>query len=154
MLGADAGVVEAGRDRVGVEDLAIVVGEKRGARAVQDARAAGAEAGRADGLDPDEPDLGVVQEARKKPDRIRAAADAGDRDLWQAPLGSEDLLTRLPADHGLQLAHDLGVRRRADTRADQVVGRLDVRDPVADRFARRLFQRLRPELDRAYLGAE
>ena len=34
------------------------------------------------------------------------------------------------------------------------MGRLDVRDPVADRLARRLLQGLRPELDRAHLGAE
>ena len=32
--------------------------------------------------------------------------------------------------------------------------RLDVRDPVADRLARRLLERLRAELDRAHLGAE
>jgi hypothetical protein len=32
--------------------------------------------------------------------------------------------------------------------------RLDVRDPVADRLARRLLQRLRAEVDRAHLGAE
>ena len=41
-----------------------------------------------------------------------------------------------------------------DARPDQVVGRLDVRDPVADRLARRLLQRPRPELDRPHLGAE
>jgi hypothetical protein len=34
------------------------------------------------------------------------------------------------------------------------VRRLDVRDPVADRLARRLLQRLRPEVDAAHLGAE
>ena len=54
----------------------------------------------------------------------------------------------------LELAHDLRVRRRADAGADQVVRRLDVRDPVADRLARRLLQRPRAELDRAHLGAE
>jgi hypothetical protein len=34
------------------------------------------------------------------------------------------------------------------------VRRLDVRDPVADRLARRLLQRLRAELHRTHLGAE
>ena len=34
------------------------------------------------------------------------------------------------------------------------MGRLDVRDPVADRLARRLLQRLRAEVDAAHLGAE
>ena len=32
--------------------------------------------------------------------------------------------------------------------------RLDIRDPVADRLARRLLQRLRPELDGSHLGTE
>ncbi len=43
---------------------------------------------------------------------------------------------------------------RADARADQVVGRPHVRDPVADRLARRLLQRARAEVDRTHLGAE
>src|SRR5213078_5215050 len=34
------------------------------------------------------------------------------------------------------------------------MSRLDIRDPVADRLARRLLERLRPELDRPHLGAE
>src|SRR2546422_11687616 len=34
------------------------------------------------------------------------------------------------------------------------MSRLDVRDPVADRLARRLLERLRPELDWPRLGAE
>ena len=55
VLRADAGVVEAGGDRVRVEDLAVVVGEQRRARAVQDARAAGAERRGAGGLDADQP---------------------------------------------------------------------------------------------------
>src|SRR3954471_15169434 len=64
------------------------------------------------------------------------------------------LLTRFAADDGLQLGDELRVRRRSDARADQIVRRLDVRDPVADRLARRLLQRLRAEVDAAHLGAE
>ena len=148
VLGADARVVEAGRDRVRVGDLAVVVGEHRRARAVQHGRAARAEARRAGRLDADQPDVRVVDEAVEDADRVRAAADAGDDRVGQPALGGEDLLARLVADHALQLADELRVRRRADARADQVVGRLDVRDPVADRLARRLLQRLRAELDR------
>ena len=43
---------------------------------------------------------------------------------------------------------------RAGTGADQVVRRLDVRDPVADRLAHRLLEGSRAELDRTKLGAE
>ena len=137
-----------------VGDLAVVVGEHRRARAVQDRGAAAAEARRACRLDADEPHVGVVEEAGEDADRVRAAADAGDDRVGEPALGREHLLARLVADHPLQLADELGIGRGADARADQVVGRLDVRDPVADRLARRLLQRLRPELDRAHLGAE
>src|SRR3546814_6712927 len=43
MLGPDAGIVEAGGDRVGVDDLAVVVLQQVGAVAVQHARAAARE---------------------------------------------------------------------------------------------------------------
>src|SRR5205807_2829872 len=75
-------------------------------------------------------------------------------DLREAPLGLEELRTRLPSDHRLQLTHELRVRSGADARADQVVRRVDIRDPVPDRLARRLLERTRAELDRAHLGAE
>jgi hypothetical protein len=114
----------------------------------------GAEAGRAAGLDADEPHVEIVDEPREEPDRVRAAPDAGQRDLGQPPLGLEDLRAGLAADHGLQLTDDLRVRRRPDARADQIVRVLDVGDPVADRLARGLLQRPRPELDRAHLRAE
>ena len=96
----------------------------------------------------------VVEEAREHPDRVRAAADAGDHGVRQPALGLEHLSAGLTADHGLQLANDRRVGRRADAGTDQIVGRLDVRDPVADRFARRLLERLRAELDRPHLRAE
>ncbi len=86
-------------------------------------------------------------------DRVRAAADARDDRLGKPTFDGEELLARLAADDGLQLGDDLRIRRRADARADEVVRRLDVRDPVADRLARRFLQRLRAEVDRAHLGA-
>ncbi len=47
-----------------------------------------------------------------------------------------------------------GKGRRADRRADHVVGAVDVRDPVADRLADRLLQRAGAGLDRDHLGAQ
>src|SRR5204862_4564707 len=151
---AHAWVVEAGRDGVGDQNLAVLIGEQRRARVVQDAGAARAQAGRARRVDADEAHLRVVEEPGEEPDCVRPAAYARDRDVGQPALGCEELLARLPADHSLQLTDDFGVRRRPDARADQIVRRLDVRDPVADRLARRLLQRPRPELDRADLRAE
>src|SRR5262249_22808749 len=66
----------------------------------------------------------------------------------EAALDGEDLLARLPPDDRLQLADELRIRRRTDARADHVMRRLDVRDPVPDRLARRLLQGARAELDR------
>ncbi len=105
-------------------------------------------------LDADQPHLVVVDEAGEEPDRVRAAADTGDGDLRQPLLGLLDLIPGLVADHRLELADDLRVGVRPDARADQVVRRLDIRDPVPDRLARRLPERLRAEVDRSHLGAE
>ena len=74
--------------------------------------------------------------------------------VGQPSVGLEHLTARLTPDNGLQLPNDRRIRGRADARADEVVRRLDVRDPVADRLARGLLQRPRAELDRAHLRAE
>ena len=149
VLGADARVVEAGRDRVRVGDLAVVVGEHRRAGAVEDGGAARAEARGAGGLDADEPHARRRRGSRRtSPIAFEPPPTHAIDGLRQPALGGEHLLARLVADHALEVAHELGVRRRADAGADQVVRRLDVRDPVADRLARRLLQRPRAELDR------
>src|SRR5439155_9458801 len=70
VLRPDAGVVEPRGDRVRVDDLAVLIGEQRGARAVQDARPAGAEARRTGGLDAVDPDTLVLEEAVEHPDRV------------------------------------------------------------------------------------
>ena len=85
MLGSDAGVVEAGGDGMRLLHLAVRVLQDHGVGALQHAGRAGRErrgvlpqpvAGAA-GLHADE--LDVVREQRmKEPDRIRAAADAGE----------------------------------------------------------------------------
>ena len=106
------------------------------------------------GLDADQLDVGVVEEGGEGADRVRAAADAGDHAARQRALGVERLLAGLVADHPLQVADERRVGRRADGRADDVVGRRDVRDPVADRGADRLLERPRARFDRHHLGAE
>ena len=98
--------------------------------------------------------LGVVDERGEDPDRVRAAADAGDHPRRQRALGRQRLLARLVADHPLQVADQRREGRRADRRADHVVGRLDVGDPVADRRADRLLERAGAGLDRRHLGPE
>ena len=114
VLRTDARIVESGRDRVGIGDLAVVVGEDGRARAVEDARTAAAKRGGAGGLDAHEPHVGVVDEPGEHPDRIRTAADARHDDLGESAFGFEQLLAGLPPDHRLKLPHDLRVRRRPD----------------------------------------
>ncbi len=121
---------------------------------MQHGRAARAEARRPRGLHSHEAHVLVVEEAREEPDRVRPPADACDHGLREPVVRLDHLPPRLTPDHGLQLAHDRGVRSRADARADEVVRRLDVRDPVAYRLTRRLLQGLRAELDGLHLGAE
>jgi hypothetical protein len=154
VFGADAGVVEPSGDGVRVEDLSVVVGEYGRAGAMQDAGAAGGQARRAGGLDPDQPDVTVLEEAGEDPDGIGAPADARYDGVGQPVLRGEQLLARLAADDRLKFLDDRGVGMRAYAGADQVVRRLNVGDPVADGLARGLLEGARPELDRHHLGAE
>jgi len=43
---------------------------------------------------------------RQQPDRVRSAADTGEREVRQAPLDGPELGGRLVADPALQVAHD------------------------------------------------
>ena len=98
MLGTDARIVEAGRDRMGLDDLAVVVLQDVTERAVQDARACrpercGVPAGSMPSPAASTPiscDLGVVDERMKDADRVAAAADAGDDRVGQAARLLED----------------------------------------------------------------
>ena len=151
-LRPDARVVEPGRGRVRLDDLAVAVLEHQRARAVEDpGRAADDGRGVAAGrdavpgrLDDREPDAGLADEPREQADRVRAAADAGEREVRQPPLDGDELGRRLVADPALEVADDRRVRVRAHRRAEDVVGRLDVRDPVAHRLVDRVLERRRP----------
>ena len=161
-LRADPRVVEPGRGRVRLDDLAVRVLEHQRARAVQDPGRA-AEDGRgmpagldavAGRLDDGQPDRRLADEPRQQADRVRAAADAGDREIRQPALDGLELGRRLVADPPLEVAHDRRVRVRAHRRAQDVVRRLDVGHPVAHRLVDRVLERRRARRDRADLGTE
>ena len=107
----------------------------------------------AGGLDAHQPH-GVVEEGVEEPDRVRAAAHAGDRDRRQPPLGRQHLLARLLADHRLELAHHQRVGVRPHGAAQQVVGGAHVRHPVANGLVDGVLERARAGVDGAHLGAE
>ena len=74
VLGADARVVEAGRDRVGLQDLAVLVLHQVAAHAVHDARHAAPDRGAAGRLDADQLGVGVDEpgeDARSRSSRRR-----------------------------------------------------------------------------------
>src|SRR4051794_39721424 len=163
VLGSRPGVVEAGRDGVRLGDLTVLVLHDGGERPVQHARPAAhgerrAVASRLDalagGLDADEPHVRVVDERGERPHRVGAAPDTRDDAVRQPSRALQERCARLVADDALQVAHERGVRRGPDDRADDVVGGRDVGDPVADRLRRRLLQRLAPGLDRHDRRAE
>ncbi len=161
MLGADAGVVEAGRDRVGQGDLARVVLEHIRVGALEHARAGGEEPrgvvaenlAAAAGLDPAQGDARVGEEGVEDADGVGAAAHTGDHHVGQAALGGEHLLAGLAADHTLEVAHHGRVGVGAKGRAEQVVA-LGVGHPVAHRLVDGVFERARATVDPAHLGAE
>ena len=162
MLGSDARVVEAGRDRVRLEGLAVLVLQEVAARAVQDARAAAldrrgvplgvdAVAGRLEAV---QLDRRVVEEGVEDADRVRSAAHAGDHGIRKSSGELEHLGARLLADDLLEVAHHGRERMRAGRRAEDVVGGLDGRHPVAQRLVDRVLERARAGRDRHDLGAE
>ena len=159
MLGPDPGIVEAGRDRVALDDLAVLVAEHVAARAVQHRDLAAADRGGvvlaavSARLDADQPH-GVVAEGMEGADRVRPAAHAGDDRVGQPVLALEQLGARLTGDHRLQLAHEQRVGMRSGGRSDQVVRVLDVRDPVADRLVHGVLERRGARGDGAHLRAE
>ena len=155
VLGPDARVVEPGRDRVGVRDLAVLVGEHGRARAVQDGRRGPLPRLAAPAAST--PTSSTSASSRKpanipiafEPPPTQAITASGSRPST-ARICSRDSRPTTDCSSRTSSGYGAGPTQRAD----HVVGRLDVRDPVADRLARRLLQRPRAELDRDDVGAE
>ena len=72
---------------------------------------------------------------------VRAPADAGDDRVRQRAALGQYLCARLTANDGLQLAHQIRIRMRADGRAHQVIGLQRIRHPGAQRLVDRRPQR-------------
>src|SRR5207248_5866253 len=126
VLGADAGVVEAGGDRVRVADLPGLVLKEIALATVQHAHLPRRERGgmRA-GLEPaprrldaDQLDAPVAAEGVKEPQGVAPAAHARDARVGQPPAGAQHLAAGLLAGHRLELAHHERVGVRAGYRAD------------------------------------
>ena len=92
-------------------------------------------------LDADHTNRCVVDEWMEQSDGIRPAADAGDERIRQTPGLLQTLRTGFVADDRLKVAHHHRIRMRAGDGTDDVVRVIDVRDPVAQRFVHRVFER-------------
>ena len=165
VLGADAGVVEAGRDRVRLDGLAVLVlqdvgAARRAARPARrremrggvlaglDALAAGLEADRARTA---ASSMNAVEDA----DRVGAAADAGERRRRAGGRRARGTAARASTPMtAVEVADHLGERVRAGDRAEEVVGVVDVGDPVAQRLVDRVLERRAAGVDGHDLGAE
>ncbi len=161
VLRTDRGVIETGRHRMRALDLAVAVLEDERLAALQDAEPAAGEAGRvrapadavAPRLDSRQRHARLLEELEEEADRVAAAADAGDELVGQPALPGQDLRLGLPADDLLKIAHHHGIGMRAIGGAEDVVGRPDIRHPVAHGFVDRVLERLLAGLDAAHLGA-
>ncbi len=159
---ADAGIVQAGGNGVGVGDLAILVLQQEGAIAVQHARRAAGHAGGvlaaveavAGGLDADDLHAGIVEEGVEQADGVGAAADAGHQRVGQAAFLLQDLFAHFVADHRLEVADHGRVGVRAGGGADQVEGVVDVGHPVAQRLVHGVLEGAGAGGDRDHRGAE
>ncbi len=157
VLGPDARVVEPGRDRVGLQHLAVLVLQQEALHAVHHARHARGRPPRRPPARPRPARASVSTKPAKMPAGVGPAADAGHDHVG---IGAEEgpaLLAGLVADHPLELAHHPRVRMRAHHRAEAVVGGLDGGHPVPHGLVDRVLQgaaaAVRPARPRRRAGA-
>ena len=153
VLGAGAGIVEAGADRVRLEDLAVLVLHDRPVGAVQDAAAPADGQRRAVAAGVDAPRPRPRRRRARRRRRRRTARRCRSRSSRRRRRRSRGraaapVFSRICARASSPMIRcrsrtSAGKRRRADARADHVVGVGDVGDPVADRRADRLLERAR-----------
>ena len=85
----------------------------------------------------------VVQERVEQADGVGAAADAATTASGSRPSCSRICARASRADHRLEVAHHRRIGVRAGRRADQVVGVVDVGDPVAQGLVHGVLERRR-----------
>ena len=163
MLWADARVVQARADAVGLGHLAVVVLQNVGPVSVQHARASPLQRRRVfaavhaftGGFDTDQPRGFVGDVGVEDAHGVAAAADAGNHRVGLFAAGHfGHLYQAFLADHALEVAHHHRVGMRAGDRADDVEGVVDIGDPVAHGLVECVFERLAARFDRHHGGAQ
>ena len=162
MLRPDSRIVQTRRYGVGINDLTVIILQKIGLVAMQNARLATLEAGRMlAGLDPvpggfdtDQAHAFVLNEGVEQSHRIGAAANTGNSRIGETPLALKKLFPGLPANDGLEIAHHGRIGMRSGNRANHVERVGDIRHPVAQRLIHRVLQRARSRGDRHHVRAQ
>ncbi len=106
------------------------------------------------GFNADDTDALVVKERMEDADGIRSATDGRDDHIRQAAFRLEHLCLGFLADDRLEVTNHLRVRMRTGSGADQVVGILDIGNPVTQRLVHGILERAVAGRDRLYLGAK
>ncbi|CRK52028.1 conserved hypothetical protein [Rhodococcus sp. RD6.2] len=143
-----AGVVEAGRDRMRLDGLTVVVLQQVGVRAVQRARRSARDRRCMTSglhtvtacLESDQLHGRVVDEGVEDADRVGAAADARGDGVRQPAGQRAHLCAGLEADDALEVADHRRERMRARRSAEAVVRVVRVGDPVAQRLVDRVLE--------------
>ena len=75
---------------------------------------------------------------------IRTSTHTGQQHIREPPKGFQALLSGFVANHGMEITHQHGVGMGARHRSKDVVGGFHIGHPIADGFARCVFQGGRP----------
>jgi len=105
-------------------------------------------------LHADQSHLPVFQKLVEQPDGVAASIDAGHAKIRQASLLVEDLTFRLPADHPLEIPHDRGVGMGSHGGAEDVVGALQIRDPITEGLVDGVFEGAASAFNGNHFGAQ
>ena len=149
VLRANAGVIEASRDRVRLDGLAVFVLQQKTAGTMQDARSPLGD-GRgvtrsvypiAGGFKTVQRDIRIVEEGMEDANGVRAAAYARRDGVWQAAGQVEHLLACFFADDLLEVTHHRRERMRPGNGSENVVGVFDVGHPVTHGLIDRILER-------------
>src|SRR5918998_4499128 len=104
-------------------------------------------------LYPDQPHAPVADERMEQPHGVGAAADARAYGVGEPAFTLQQFRPGFFADDLHELPHDERERVWSYHRTDEVVRRLDVRDPVTHRLVDRVLQRPGTTADRHNLSA-
>ena len=96
----------------------------------------------------------IVQERVEQTNRVRTATHAGSNTIGQAASLSQNLLARLLTDSVMEETHHRRERVRTRSGTQQVVGVLNVRNPVAQRLINGVLEGAGTVLNRNHLRAQ